>query len=142
MTDNEVKWMIVGKLLRRNLMAVKGEPVAYSYNGVVLPKLPSEILSQPNIFIGNVDAAAVAFGFSGTPETWVSSYVHFVGTKEAGNKVRAQLSSDGTGWEVVENVTDVTFSYPKSSVHWANYDILNTDGTVYLAGSEPVPVYE
>lgn len=29
-----------------------------------------------------------------------------------------------------------------SAVKWANFDVLNADGSVYLAASEPVPVYE
>ena len=40
MTETEMKWFLLGKLLRRNLMAGVKEATMYSYNGVVLPKLP------------------------------------------------------------------------------------------------------
>lgn len=38
---------------------------------------------------------------------------------------------------------DMSFDAPEESgIAWANYDVFNTDGTLYLAASEPVPIYE
>ena len=112
----------------------------YLYNDIPLPVLPNEVLVQPNIFIGNTDDSAVAIGFSGAPQTWKPAGIQFVGSKEEGNKIRAKITSDGTGWEIVETVDNTTFSYPLAEVNWANFDVLNADGTLYLAASEPIPI--
>ena len=39
-------------------------------------------------------------------------------------------------WEVVHT------KYAVSGSSWANYDILNEDGSIYLSASDPIPIYE
>ena len=41
--------------------------------------------------------------------------------------------------ETSGETTDVIFG---GSFLWSNHDTLNTDGSVYLAASDPIPVYE
>ena len=40
--------------------------------------------------------------------------------------------------EIVETEDGIFANYQI----WANYDILNEDGTLYLAATDPIPVYE
>jgi hypothetical protein len=35
-----------------------------------------------------------------------------------------------------------SFGGSAESFIWVNYDILNTDGSVYLAATDPIPIYE
>ena len=61
----------------------------------------------------------------------------------AGSAIRYQFDSSGeweyigeTAYEIDEEVC-TNFA---SALGWTNTDILNTDGTVYLAASDPIPV--
>lgn len=46
-------------------------------------------------------------------------------------------------WAVLEEETAGRVNYNDDEYPmWANYDVLNADGSVYLAASDPIPVYE
>ena len=60
-----------------------------------------------------------------TPDYAVSTYINLADTIPAWDE-----------WEVVNN------QYGTNGSSWANYDIFNEDGSVYLAASDPIPIYE
>lgn len=126
------------------------EPVAYLYNGVRLPKLPEwDKTVYPYVYIdcntggdGRYRAWFLsekmhsgAFGIKTYPEGTICMFFRLV---------------DGV-WEFEE--TDSEGGWPSIDVPldpiWTNYDYLDynpysdePDGTVLLAASTPVPVYE
>ena len=144
MTDNEVKWLIVGKFLRRNLMAVKGEPVAYSYNGVVLPKLPEwdketypyAVIATANDSIHLFCCASpypYAYETDGVESVRLSSNPDILFVVNMPNN-----NAWGAGYE-----WKLGLSVLKDNVIWTNVDILNPDGTIAVPKSpNPIPVYE
>ena len=119
------------------------KPTAYLYNGIRLPALPEwERGVYPYVYISN--------GFAGIGR----SYVYFKNVKygktDGGN--HCIIVPAGTGmsglysndqWkEPTVTTEDERMTVPNSTLIWANFDVLNEDGTVYLAASDPVPVYE
>ena len=133
------------------------EPVAYLYNGVRLPKLPEWDKAK-------YPYAVLAYGTGESVPYWVyfcekQPYINsddeiVINEKTGGTLVSPTGTSaiyyryynleDTVGWE--DNSTPASLLSPitleKTNVFWCSADILNTDGTVFLAASEPVPVYE
>lgn len=112
------------------------EPIAYSYNGVILPALPEwDREMYPYAFIGH--------NFIMTPILYVASeithgyddYDYWVayGVRIATYDGTANAWTESDGAESYQNV---------SRIDWANFDVLNEDGSVYLSASEPIPIYE
>lgn len=131
----------------------KPEPVAYLYNGVRLPPIPPEIAKYSYIAIWQEPASnsfanyCYLVGMSTLPNTWKVNELFdknvYHGMTEAGEYRRAGEYPDATEWTIENNVsTNSTYYSPLSKVKWANYDVLNTDGTLYLAASDPIPIYE
>lgn len=50
------------------------------------------------------------------------------------SKLLGSMSADWDGWHETGDSIQAT------KLYWANHDVLNTDGTVYLAGTEPIPI--
>ena len=97
----------------------------YLYNGIALPALPE--LDEPY---------AVIF------KTANGVYVC------AQNSEQKTVSSDGTYWDLVgstyyvltDGVWETRFGQPSGSpVLWANYDVYDSTGTLYLSASDPIP---
>ena len=106
------------------------------YNGVELPDIESvwtDKETYPYAVLLSYEGMTLLGLFSA--ETYVKSNMMAVpiGTSEA-------LYMFDNGWNLTgEDVTDTEVSVvPSASFFWSNHDILNTDGTVYLAASEPV----
>lgn len=123
----------------------------YSYNGHILPEIPV------------VDGHPYAYLFYLKPE-YVQSYygktsMHFIHLSSepyvpnsngyfrnytVGSSVTAYHSADGEDWVFDETYTiktDGYFGKPKGeeTVYcWCNTNLVNNDGSVYLAASEPV----
>ena len=125
------------------LPEVQKEPVAYLYNGMRLPKLPEwDRGSYPFAYISN--------GFLGIGR----SYVYFknveYGKTDGGNHCiivpagtgMYGLYSNGQWKEPTVTTEDDFMPVPDSILIWANFDVLNEDGSVFLTASEPIPVYE
>ncbi|MBQ3503514.1 MAG: hypothetical protein IJA75_02275, partial [Oscillospiraceae bacterium] len=116
------------------------EPVvaAYLYNGVQLPDI-NEVWT---------DTAAYPYGYLvGDPDEWslvfMSTGLSFDGTRYVSGSasyVRYKLDSAGTAWIYDGQGTTGGAAYPNCL--WASKDLLYAGGTVCLAASEPVPVYE
>jgi hypothetical protein len=80
--------------------------------------------------IGYCDTHGYVFTYSSTPWTADANGEIF-----PSRFLAYHLSDDGTTWE--SNNGSVHYITPV----WTNTDILNTDGTLHLSASEPIPVY-
>ena len=114
------------------------EPVAYLYNGVRLPGLPEwDKETYPDVIIlknYNLIIAEKPFYFGRN-----SANPHWLGTD--GNFQFFIYKTDG--WEEGSKLPpgEIATGNAPGDIIWANHDILNADGTIYLTASEPVPVY-
>lgn len=52
----------------------------------------------------------------------------------------ARANSGDAGWSDFEVESNASNALMAKQFKWANFDILNEDGTLYLAASDPVPV--
>lgn len=123
--------------------APKKEPVAYLYNGVRLPKLPEwDKEAYPYAVIDWYEGGfGVAF--------W---RLYLFPVNLSGNGDSAILPGGITYcWYNYKTEEDTAWEYTASATPnnetvfvpiWTNTDILNEDRAVYLAKSDPVPVYE
>lgn len=120
------------------------EPVAYLYNGVRLPKLPEwDRETYPYVAMLNQVYRVVFIAYSDP--------MHLVLTSSSGG-MSVGVKAGETFLQIVywtsnDTIPDfeeksLTYDYLLGTPDWANYDVQNADGTVYLAASEPVPVYE
>lgn len=113
--------------------------VGYSYNGVVLPELPEwdtenypdAILTESTRFrMWTMNGAWCGLGTDGSEwRVKCNAYVVF-----------RYYSEDG--WAKFYTTSSTSDICEIESVLWANFDILNEDGTTYLSASDPIPVYE
>lgn len=118
-------------------------PVAYLYNGVRLPPAPSHdsavlpymMLAKDNYFGGG--EGNYYLWLSSAP--WVKGILGCTIEKPSSGFSYAK-STDS--WEQAEKWVDGSPFFAPSNPIWANYDVLNSDGTLYLAASEAVPIYE
>lgn len=132
------------------------EPIAYSYNGVILPALPEwDRERYPYAYITYWSSFGEFSLFThekrpiaytqhtesgdwltiGTPEGCEVSYW---GTVSPGNK----KGWDGRAEPITTRNSEGSALTSKEVVLWTNTDILNEDGTVFQTTSEPIPVYE
>lgn len=142
-------------------------PTAYSYNGVILPKLPEWDRESYPYAVMNWDdkgggTYAVTLMVSSEPLTYRTPFI-LTGTggfARIGDIQFYALVSDVRWWEwlypnVDPSTTANTWAF-SSEVHydevyedassgheWSNYDIVNqSTGEMYLTASKPEPVYE
>ena len=131
---------IVGKRLAA--MRVKREPVAYLYNGVRLPKLPEwDAVAYPYACIyqvyGEYVLACMNVQCAYRTSTIGTGYVTIPHRKWC------TFSYRGGVWEAQAVDVEINdYTSVNSELYWANYDVSTTGGTLYLAASDPVPVYE
>lgn len=130
------------------------EPVAYLYNGVRLPKLPEwDKERYPN---------ALLISFWGTG--WVlhifgeytvldsppnsdqeSDWIVLNGTGDTSNcedYLKATYDEATGQWEAFESDKYGGYTDYLSNVKWSSIDLYAYDGSLYLAASEPIPVYD
>lgn len=153
--------MLQGWIVGRRIAAQRGkrEPVAYLYNGVRLPKLPewdktvypyAWIIEESGIITGDEYHYFYLECFPEQPKRNILG--SFVTDSGAGTQLESTYrkvipdykgGGSDTDWgefeEKAYSATVATSSYPPV---WSSFDVLNHDGTVYLAASDPVPVYE
>lgn len=114
----------------------------YSYNGTILPKLPEwdrETYPYAYIYSDSSPAASpyyLCINDGGVPRWNGREFYH---------------ASDGYGyrydaingvWVVRSSGGYAITSHAAASIIWSNYDTLDAYGSLYLAASEPIPVYE
>lgn len=109
----------------------------YSYNGVVLPTLPEwDKETYPYAYIWQTSSGKYSAVFvsaplyynSGMYSDGVVSYLAYEGITAEGEWGERVVSGN---YSVGVAVTLV----------WCNQDTMNEDGTLYLAASDPIPVY-
>ena len=119
-------------------VSAAGEPETMLYNGVELPKLPEW---DKDIYL----YAWIKVPDAGKTRLFVSSckiYVdgNFFRTEQ--NCVVSKYTLVDGVWELVSSNVDYVLGSNIESVNnnviWANFDILNTNGSIYLAASTPV----
>lgn len=131
--------------------AVSKEPVAYLYNGVQLPGLPEWDKDEyPYAVISYDDDNTYPYGFT------AHNFESYVGVTDSGTTM---LKTRSSGRAITYRFIGGTWGYyaefggsPNSAykgnvmyasrIIWSNYDILNEDGSLYFAGSTPIPVYD
>ena len=121
--------------------------VGYSYNGTVLPALPEYDKS-------NYPYSAIGFNQNTSTYMFIISPCRFYRSSESDclcvpeactTKTYSPVDNENS-WEIIATETHEagnSFAYlPIFTGQWSSFDILNEDGTTYLAASEPVPIYE
>lgn len=137
--------------------------VGYSYNGTVLPELSDEgypYMLMQYIESNTADSTPIATMFLLDAPCVRKATVPFNCTMTGSYKVykwaREQTTIDE--WAgllgLVEGMTANEWCFDRensgenisfasgTSFTWANFDVMKTDGTVYLSGTDPIPVYE
>ena len=147
-----VKGLILSLCGKPLPLTAKKEPVAYLYNGVRLPKLPEwDRVAYPyaviSVYTKEFSGSGIAVGdydlclckrpltYNGKDITQGANDYYLVYRYSPGN------AESGWVYDGEYDLEEVIY-LDGSDVTWANPDILHTDGTVYLAASEPIPVYE
>lgn len=106
----------------------KGEPVAYLFNGVRLPKLPESVLPYAYIYTRNN-----------------AYYLEFTDTvRVAESSGNCWVNNSDTAYKLVDGVWVNTGLGNYFTVIWANVDVYHTEaagGTLYLPATDPIPVY-
>lgn len=118
-------------------------PVAYLYNGMRFPPIPKhdgmsyELMSKGGYAVGG----GTAYYAWVTTAPWQK--IFYGCSIQSGSSGYCYIYSTDTGnWERVHNWEERSpFDTPITPT-WANHDVMNSDGTLYLAASEAVPIYE
>ena len=120
-------------------------PISYSYNGVVLPKLPEwdrSVYPYAFIFVGSVLRRLTVLPEARHLTIPEGSETAFITAEEGMSYMSASYYEGSAAWGQFTTYTAEETKLLSNSPHWANYDIKNPDETVYLEASNPVPVYE
>lgn len=123
-------------------------PTAYLYNGVRLPPLPEwDKEAYPYAIMEHTKSASYNIAYV-TVAAQLTTEIIFTGeiVRVHGKSSYYHMSwYDEDGFPVQWDepvVSENDYNTPLSSIMWSNFDIYHQDGTIYLAASEPVPVYE
>lgn len=135
-TPSFLQGLEVGRRLKARRL--QRQPVAYLYNGVRLPALPEwDKTAYPYAYIGRNYGGNTFLYFTDVPA------VYTFWALNCSNVTVTTYQHDGNNWkEGILNEYFENYSPFASPSVWANYGILSEDESVYLAASEPVPVYE
>lgn len=158
MTDNEVKWFLVGNLLRRNLMAgVKkaekylyghvageGETPTHTINGVgyvglVLPALPEwDDETYPCAYIAPDSEGRTCFTATKTPLYYMPGGIVSLPVAY----VRLEYTLMDTAWVLTNDGSEKSNSGIRPLI-WTNTDVpyLTNHENVFFAKSDPIPIY-
>lgn len=116
----------------------------YLYNGIELPQLPEwDNTKYPYATITHSSAGGLSQYVLRFTDFKFSAKSNTVANVPEGDNAYCNYklqndewvyAAEGTGWKASLSLTVTMFK-------WVNYDVLNdTDGSVYLAASDPVPV--
>lgn len=129
-------------------------PAAYLYNGVRFPKIPAEVMENHYVYIfESVESKQyLVYGFDTKPTTVVVSNIFGSTEKlrvDSGTYASANwYSTQPDNWigiETDQNPADAALGYidnKLSGILWTNFDVYTSEGALFLAASDPVPVYE
>lgn len=139
--------------------AVEKKLVGYSYNGVILPKLPEyDTEAYPYAYIyrsvkwnryylvvqGTVAKLTAPFRDDTSPRRYLFSSAtigYFVNGEDGAKEEAYWCDGNGNAYMGQIDLIDTDGASVREIV-WSNHDILDTDGSVYYsASSDPSPVY-
>lgn len=117
----------------------------YSYNGVVLPALPEwDKSAYPFGFLVQLSSDDIRFvcterlSFGDFGAGGVGNWsIQFFATGSDSISCQYAKLSNGV-WGALSSNVGLWTSTSISNVFWANFDVLDRDGTVYLAASDPI----
>ena len=114
-------------------------------DGTSLPPIPEEIAAYKNIFVvstgmSNGKTRYRICGTNSTPETKALNDGITVTHGVEDTQYRSGMAYSSYGEWSIYSEDSGAFSDFLNSVVWANYDVLNLDGSVFLANCVPVPV--
>lgn len=119
-------------------------PVAYLYNGVRLPPLP-DAQGHQYAFIGTyrLGSTTITYVYLMDFIPLATEYQFGIKRLVGTGKYIYHAIIGGSRWGDAEpgEATGEPFGTAFTSI-WSNVDVYNDDGTLYLAASDPVPVYE
>ena len=108
----------------------------YSYNGVVLPKLPEwDKETYPYAFIYKILGSQYGFIVSDTRPYRQDDRI-YCGSNKMGNLANPEV------FHIPRADHAFTTFESYGNAVWTNTDILNTDGSVFLKATDPIPIYE
>lgn len=134
---------LVGRQIAGQRKTQEKEPIAYLYNGVQLPPLPEwDREMYPYAVLTRWSRERWRVYYSPEKAIYKGSVSNpLILTPDSGAPVIEHILNDGVWGEGIAKedwaMTNIITEY-----WWANHDILNDDGTLYLAASDPIPVYE
>ena len=121
------------------------EPVAYLYNGLRFPSIDM-------VYTDDVKKTHPYAYIALDEWLYISSApwkAHSVGNgyrykvAEDAEIILAEVPTHGDKWVVIDTTEYAAGDTVTSGeLNWSNVDVYTTDGTLYLAASKPVPVYE
>lgn len=138
------KWFQLGQSVRR--MMGKGDATMYSYNGVVLPKLPT-VAGYTNIYICK-NVAAFRYLLLLCPSEMVATGNGGITSKNGEDMTiltyyRSYYASDDVGWgEADKRTYEFSTGYSLVEPFWCNATLYDKNGAVHLESTTPVPVFE
>lgn len=141
--------MTLGWLVGRQIAGQRSKqktPIAYLYNGVQLPALP-ELDGLGYLFIDNVGGGS--YDLYLTPKLPVVKQLPTGYGDNTGdwlcNVMGGQIwcyKPDLGAWAFKMNLeTDEVGIWSFGQGLWSSHDVYNEDGSLYLAASDPIPVY-
>lgn len=108
----------------------------YLYNNIALPALPDwDKETYPYAVIVRNEDVSPGYWFVASESTYAVTESNGFMPSVRGDDVQYLYDVDTQTWTESE-----MSMYAAPCVKWANYDVYDTDGTLYLAASEPVPV--
>lgn len=144
--------LVNGKLVKHDVHVVSKEsvePIAYSYNGTVLPPLPNwDKTAYPYVYMqttGSTETPYMLFVYSRPFDTYKTSNerIYVSGTFSVA-RIWYNYNGDGEwgGYKehIDHNDSSLFSSMNLASLVWSNTDVPAKDGTIYLSASEPIPV--
>ena len=118
------------------------EPVAYLYNGIRLPALPEwDREKYPYAVIIDASPLFIVFKVVDIAPEVDASISFDPSLSSDANYIQWRYDDETNTWGSMET-GQVGSSGSLFSTIWTNTDLYNADGSVFLAASDPIPVYE
>lgn len=139
--------LVCGLMSKGRELKGNKSPIAYLYNGVQLPPLP-EVEYEYAVINWYSYNQCYALSLFESPNYFTAYGADFFGTDESGvPKAKVYFAKNGA-WEL-SDITEWNFVVTKGdedqlsdSALWANFNLNYSDGTIYVAATEPIPIYK
>ena len=143
--DKRSFWLGVSLGLSGKGLPQSKQPTFYLYNGVKLPPLPEwdrEMYPYAAIqdYTNSNSAGWRLYLVAGDAQYNYEGVIAKFGGESVLYSGYTMLVGEKT-WKKAEEYQGASLLL-NDRLMWSNFDVLNEDGSVYLAASEPVPVYE